>query len=308
MRLLMNINRNNLFLIISVFTVLISSCSDRDFKLGETGYKYKIVRQGYGPAFKDNHYIFMNMDYYYENDSLLFSSAENDVPVTMQYFDTLWDRKGQLYQGIKKLNVGDSAIFKVNCSNLYEVSFRGNIPYGLNPFGEITVHIGVTNMKTANEFRMWQAKLYTTKRKEYNKKQEEQLYEDIALIDMYLEEFGLIAMELESGIRYIIKEEGNGIKPEEGDKVQVHYTGYLLDGTKFDSSYDRGKPYEFGFGTRNVIKGWNHSVGEMSVGSKYTFYIPSPLAYGNAGHGKLVGQNEVLVFDIELLDIKKKGE
>jgi FKBP-type peptidyl-prolyl cis-trans isomerase len=139
-------------------------------------------------------------------------------------------------------------------------------------------------------------------------KREQQLFEDMALIDMHLEESGIIPLELESGIRYIVKKEGSGIKPVKQDKVVIHYSGYLLDGTKFDSSYDKQEPFEFVLGGGNVIQGWHQSVAEMSLGSEYIFYLPSSLAYGEAGRGELIGPNTVIVFDIELLDIKKKGK
>ena len=308
MKSLMNLNHKQLFFIISLLLVFISSCSLNDFKTDDSGYEYKIVRKGNGPSFINNHYIFMNMDYYYEEDSLLFTSTEKGIPVTLQFTDTVWDKNGQIYQGLKRLKVGDSAIFKVNCADLYEVSFRGNIPYGLNPFSDITVYIGITDMMTATEFRKWQANLFETQKELLKADREQQLFEDIALIDLYLEESGLIAMELESGIRYIMHDEGNGIKPEKQDRVVIHYTGYLLDGTKFDSSYDKQEPFEFILGTANIIQGWQQSVAEMSIGSKYTFYIPSSLAYGEVGLGEIIGPNTVIVFDMELLDIKKKGE
>lgn len=302
----MNINHNHLIFIISILVVLLSSCSTKDFKQGETGYQYKIVRSGEGPTFDNNQYILMYMDYYYENDSLLFTWSEKNIPVTLQYIDTIWEKRGQIYHGLKKLKVGDSAIFKVNCSDLYEVAFHSNIPYGLNPFSDIKVEIGIISMLEPQQFRMWQANLLKTRKERIQKRKEQQLLEDISLIDIYLEEQGLIGMELESGIRYIVQNEGSGNKPEKGDKVLIHFNGYLLDGTQFDSSYDRNDPYEFILGERSVIMGWEESVAEMPLGSKITFYIPSELAYRERGLGELVDPNTVVVFDLELLDIKKK--
>jgi len=303
----MNINRSYLLFIISILIIFVNSCSQGDYKTGETGYQYKIVKDRGGPTFENNHYILMNMDYYYENDSLLFTSTIKNVPVTMQFIDTIWNRRGQIYHGLKKLKVGDSALFKVNCSDLYEVSFQGNIPYGLNPNAEITFHIGIVDMLNATEFRMWHANLYKVRQEQIKEKTDQQLFEDISLIDLHLEESGIIAMELESGIRYIIQEPGNGIKPEKGDNVVVHYTGYLLDGTRFDSSHDKNDPYEFKLGFGNVISGWEEGVAEMSIGSKYTLYIPSTMAYGEKGLGDMIEPNSVIIFDLELLDIKKKG-
>ena len=87
------------------------------------------------------------------------------------------------------------------------------------------------------------------------------------------------------------------------DKVKVHYTGTLLDGTKFDSSLDRGEPAQFGVG--QVIKGWTEGLQIMPVGSKYIFWIPSDLAYGERGAGRDIKPNSVLKFEVELLEIVK---
>lgn len=303
----MRINSNHITVLLSLLVVSIYSCTSDGFKQGETGYQYKIVRNGEGPVFENNQYILMYMDYYYEDDSLLFTWTEKKTPVTLQYIDTIWESRGQIYHGLKKLKVGDSAVFRVNCSNLYEIAFNTNIPYGLNPFSYITVEIGIASMLDPTEFRMWQANLFKTRREQIQKRKEQQLFEDISLIDIYLEEQGLIGMELESGIRYIVREQGSGKKPEPGDQVLIHFKGYLLDGTQFDSSYDRNEPHEFTLGARSVIPGWEQSVAEMPLGSKITFYIPSGLAYGERGLGEMVGPNTVVVFDFELLDIKKKG-
>ena len=108
----------------------------------------------------------------------------------------------------------------------------------------------------------------------------------------------------ESGLQYKVEKEGTGAKPTATDKVKVHYTGTLLDGTKFDSSVDRGEPAEFGVG--QVIKGWTEGLQIMPVGSKYIFWIPAELAYGERGAGQDIKPNSVLKFEVELLDIVKE--
>ena len=107
----------------------------------------------------------------------------------------------------------------------------------------------------------------------------------------------------ESGLQYQVVTEGKGAKPTADDKVKVHYTGTLLNGTKFDSSVDRGEPAEFGVG--QVIKGWTEVLQLMPVGSKYIVWIPSELAYGERGAGADIRPNSTLKFEIELLEIVK---
>ena len=108
----------------------------------------------------------------------------------------------------------------------------------------------------------------------------------------------------ESGLQYKVEKEGTGEKPTAADRVKVHYTGTLLDGTKFDSSVDRGEPAEFG--VSQVIRGWTEGLQIMPAGSKYIFWIPSDLAYGERGAGQDIKPNSVLKFEVELLEVIKE--
>ena len=110
----------------------------------------------------------------------------------------------------------------------------------------------------------------------------------------------------ESGLQYKVEKEGTGEKPTAADRVKVHYTGTLLDGTKFDSSVDRGEPAEFG--VSQVIRGWTEGLQIMPAGSKYIFWIPSDLAYGERGAGQDIKPNSVLKFEVELLEVIKEDK
>lgn len=107
-----------------------------------------------------------------------------------------------------------------------------------------------------------------------------------------------------SGLKYVELEEGTGATPEPGQTVVVHYTGTLEDGTKFDSSRDRNRPFEFKIGVGQVIQGWDEGLSTMKVGGRRQLIIPSELGYGSRGAGGVIPPNATLLFDVELLDIK----
>ena len=109
--------------------------------------------------------------------------------------------------------------------------------------------------------------------------------------------------ETASGLQYEVIVMGTGLKPAATDQVKVHYTGKTLDGQVFDSSVERGEPITFGL--NQVIKGWTEGLQLMPIGSKFIFYIPSDLAYGDRGAGNLIKPGATLVFEVELLDIPK---
>ncbi len=109
-----------------------------------------------------------------------------------------------------------------------------------------------------------------------------------------------------SGLQYKVLKMGDGPKPGPNDTVTVNYEGRLLDGTVFDSSYKRGQPATFPL--NGVIKGWTEALQLMPVGSKFRIWLPPELAYGEQGAGSRIGPNQALVFDVELLGIKGKGE
>jgi peptidylprolyl isomerase len=111
-----------------------------------------------------------------------------------------------------------------------------------------------------------------------------------------------------SGLQMVDTQAGTGASPKSGQTAVVHYTGYLNDngkkGKKFDSSVDRGSPFEFPVGQGRVIKGWDEGVASMKVGGKRTLIIPPALGYGAQGAGGVIPPNATLIFDVELLGVK----
>ncbi|MEZ4981027.1 MAG: FKBP-type peptidyl-prolyl cis-trans isomerase [Saprospiraceae bacterium] len=123
---------------------------------------------------------------------------------------------------------------------------------------------------------------------------------DKDLIEGYISSNNLNAEEIENGLFVVIDQKGSGTTPDINSKVKVHYRGTLLDGTQFDSSYDRGEPATFFLW--QVIEGWQIGIPEFKAGGKGKILVPSHLGYGENPQGTIPG-NSVLVFDIELLEV-----
>lgn len=107
-----------------------------------------------------------------------------------------------------------------------------------------------------------------------------------------------------SGLRYTDLTVGGGAQPKPGQTAVVHYTGWLMDGKKFDSSKDAGRPFTFRLGQGQVIKGWDEGVATMKVGGKRQLIVPPDLAYGSRGAGGVIPPNATLKFEVELLELR----
>jgi peptidylprolyl isomerase len=111
-------------------------------------------------------------------------------------------------------------------------------------------------------------------------------------------------VEGQDGLAWVVTQEGTGDTPVQGQTITAHYTGYLLDGTKFDSSVDRGQPFSTPIGVGRVIKGWDMAFTDMKVGEKRVLFIPAELGYGSRGAGGVIPPDATLVFDVELLGVQ----
>ncbi|WP_242206317.1 peptidylprolyl isomerase [Aestuariivivens insulae] len=133
---------------------------------------------------------------------------------------------------------------------------------------------------------------------------EKRIAEEKAKAEAEMEKLATGFDKTDSGLRYQIIQNGDGVKAEKGKTVSVHYKGQLADGTVFDSSYKRNQPIDFALGVGQVIPGWDEGIGLLKVGDKARFVIPSHLAYGSAGAGGVIPPNATLIFDVELMGVK----
>ncbi len=133
---------------------------------------------------------------------------------------------------------------------------------------------------------------------------EENIANEKVKMDAELDKIAAGFKKTDSGLRYQIIQNGNGKKAEKGNNISVHYKGQLVDGTVFDSSYQRKEPIDFQVGIGQVIKGWDEGLQLLKVGDKARLVIPSDLAYGSQGAGGVSPPNATLIFDVELMDVK----
>ena len=165
----------------------------------------------------------------------------------------------------------------------------------------------ITNAKPRLKPEEMQAAVQAQQKKDMEK-QEAQAKKNLEAGQAFLEankkKEGVVA--LSSGLQYKVITEGKGKQPKGTDTVVAHYRGTLINGTEFDSSYQRNEPASFP--VAGVIKGWQEALPLMKEGAKWQVYIPADLAYGPRGAGGAIGPNEALVFDIELLSVKSDAE
>ena len=163
----------------------------------------------------------------------------------------------------------------------------------------------ITIIREGEKAEQFDAKnIFESELKRLNKIEQEKT----AQLQKQIDEVLVNGLETSTGLQYTIIKEGTGVTPKAGDIVSVHYSGFLMDGTKFDSSYDRNQPIEFPIGKGKVIPGWEEGIALLNIGAKAKLVIPPHLAYGISGAGGVIPPNATLIFDVELLEIDPPKE
>lgn len=275
------------------------------FTKGPHSLEYKVIAHGKGLVNpKEGDVVELRIKQKI-NDSLMANSdAANmgkPVPIPVQASPI----KGDLMTGIPLMKEGDSTVFRIRLDTI------------LN-----RAHQNMPDWAPKNAYVIWEVKLEKIKHKaeveaEMAKSREEAMAQvkvqaatDDKLIQEYLGKKGVTnAKKTASGLYYVIHKEGAGPLAAAGQKVSVNYTGVNMDGETFDSSVDSAfnhvAPIEFPLGQHNVIAGWDEGIALMNKGAKATLYIPSGLAYGPQARGPKIPANAILIFDVELVDVKQ---
>ncbi|NME71503.1 FKBP-type peptidyl-prolyl cis-trans isomerase [Flammeovirga aprica] len=275
-----------------------------------TGKKFSIVESGNGAAITENNIVEFTLNISTTSDSTLFDITETgrEFAAVKVFPDSVVKQQqaaGQpadpLGEMIAMMSKGDSAEMKIIAAD-----FFGKMapPFIKDPSQEVVVGIRTVNV-FADEaaYRVAMEEKQAEMMKKMEEEAEKHVETDDQLIQDYLTDNNISgAQKTASGLYYVITEEGNGETPVKGATVKVHYTGTLLDGQKFDSSVDRGQPFEFPLGQGRVIAGWDEGFTLLSKGTKATLFIPSGLAYGANGAGSMIKPFSVLKFDVELID------
>ncbi len=259
-------NKCKLFSLLLILSLFGSKIA-AEYITTETGLKYKITESGSGEQANIGDKVKVHYTGKLENGEVFDSSIERGQPFEFEL------GAGRVIkgwdEGIALLRVGDKATLVI----------PPELGYGEKSFGKIPSHATlIFDVELVDTIKAPKYKPFNTK--------------------------GIDAIYSQTGLKFYVIIPGEGESPQEGDMVTVHYSGYLADGTMFDSSVERGQPFKFELGAGKVIKGWDEGVSFMKKGGKIRFIIPYELAYGEPGRPPKIPPKAELTFDIELIDFE----
>jgi len=279
-------------ILLSSISTACGQIGSNTYKETATGLKYKFHRQNAElskPALGDILTVSMM---YYINDSLLFDGKTIGRPMQFPLVESAFN--GDFYEGMAMMAMGDSASFICPADSVFFRIFRVKaLPEFVKPSSLMRFEIGMENFLSPEAYEA-----------ERLAEMQEEVDESNARLAQYISENNIKAEPQASGLYYVETLKGTGKKPHDGQRVKVHYKGTLLDGTKFDASYDRNQPFEFVLGMGQVIKGWDEGIALMQEGGKATLILPFNLAYGERATGTIPPFSP-LVFEVELIEIIK---
>jgi FKBP-type peptidyl-prolyl cis-trans isomerase FkpA len=289
-----------------LFAIAVISCGGSRQK-SEAGIDYIYHTKGDGKKPQNGDVITAHMMLYVKNkgkDSILRNTYNEPQPFAMPY--QINPMADPIAKSMGMVSAGDSLTFFVPLDSLLKGAPR---PAYIDSASEMRVVMKVIKIQSNEEYsKEMQAKMMEMQA-EMQKKQEAQKPIDEEIIKKYVADNKLQATRTESGLYYVINTPGAGENPKQGENVAVHYTGYLLDGKKFDSSLDRGETLNFAHLSGQMIKGFDEGVAMLKKGGKATLLLPSHLAYGGqAAGGGAIPAFSVLRFEIELVDINPQPQ
>ena len=297
---------NNFLMAVLLLTVAACSSNKRETP---KGYEYEVIKEGTGEAVKVGEYLVVNMLFKEGNDSIWSDTKDNEVPMLMAIQEATPSDEG-LEEIFRTLKAGDSIVCTMPAKTLFEKTWRQAVPPTVDSTSNFTFYVGVKEILSEEQMRTLEQELMA-------KFSARQTAKDAEIINAHLASVSIEAQSTPSGLRYQITKQGTGATATPGQEVSINYAGYLLDGTLFDTSiesvakknniYNPNRPYEpytLTAGTGAVIQGWEEAILLMNKGSKMRVWIPSTLAYGPQQRSEVITANSILVFDMEMVDIK----
>lgn len=287
--------RKNFFLLSALFLMLsvLTGCSNapKGYQATDNGLYYRLFTNNGGDNPQIGDLLELTMSCSVNDTVVILPLTKNIIPMTEPSF---WS---DFVEGFSMMHKGDSASFIVDIDSSFVNLFGYNtLPPQFNSTDIMRFEVRLDDFYPESEFRF---RMIENIKKNYPAETEKAVSE----LNAYLEKNGVVAQPTSTGLYYVKTQDGTGEKPSKGSTVKAHYTGYLLDGTVFDTSIERGEPIEFVLGVGQVIPGWDEGIALMSKGEKAVLYIPYYLAYGDRDLG-VIPPFSNLVFEVELIDFK----
>ena len=287
--------RKNFFLLSALFLMLslLTCCSNapKGYQATDNGLYYRLFTNNGGENPQIGDLLELTMSCSVNDTVVILPLTKNIIPMTEPSF---WS---DFVEGFSMMHKGDSASFIVDIDSSFVNLFGYNtLPPQFSSTDIMRFEVKLDDFYPESEFRF---RMIENIKKNYPAETEKAVSE----LNAYLEKNGVVAQPTSTGLYYVKTQDGTGEKPSKGSTVKAHYTGYLLDGTVFDTSIERGEPIEFVLGVGQVIPGWDEGIALMSKGEKAVLYIPYYLAYGDRDLG-VIPPFSNLVFEVELIDFK----
>jgi FKBP-type peptidyl-prolyl cis-trans isomerase len=306
-------NYKSVVLVLALLTGVSTLSSCQKTKVTEKdAIEFTYIKEGKEkPANGD--FLLYNLEILTQSDSVIYSTLTQPFPGYLMANDTIKPQNGmdEIFLSLRK---GDSITFEAAA----KIVFSGNQPAPIKEDDKIKVRLGAYEMKTEAEMQAFYEEAMVKEQEKSAERAKTLLVEEAKTIDAYLAKNNLKGQKTASGLVYVIEREGTGDSTTVGSTLYVNYAGYLLDGPLFDTSYpelakannmfSEERPYEplpVNVGMGQVIPGWDEGLMLLKKGSKAKLIIPSPLGYGEGGAGAMIPANSILVFDVEVTDIKK---
>ena len=287
--------RKNFFLLSALFLMLslLTCCSNapKGYQATDNGLYYRLFTNNGGENPQIGDLLELTMSCSVNDTVVILPLTKNIIPMAEPSF---WS---DFVEGFSMMHKGDSASFIVDIDSSFVNLFGYNtLPPQFSSTDIMRFEVRLDDFYPESEFRF---RMIENIKKNYPAETEKAASE----LNAYLEKNGVVAQPTSTGLYYVKTQDGTGEKPSKGSTVKAHYTGYLLDGTVFDTSIERGEPIEFVLGVGQVIPGWDEGIALMSKGEKAVLYIPYYLAYGDRDLG-VIPPFSNLVFEVELIDFK----